>query len=313
MDPDRGRQQASAWSGGGAAWAWLTEGETPALREVVVKDGEVVKLLEPGQVRRVRAIERSVETPEGAADGPEVWMEFKDDPEPERTAAARGLYEGGMVRVNADSYREIKGKIGTLEGFTAATLIVDGKRYIAGLRDLEPVDDSKEPATGSEETGAVPNEQDSQHPGDYSVLQCCPPLVLSAQFSAWQAPRWDSRTHGSQHLASLPAQGRTQFPCRSAERNSYKQEFVSILLVGAASRIRVPSIWPGRTFQAGVGSGYYQCAGNLVVQCLSVIVPQRPCIVQQPEDKKRQSSGKATPGKGILRRPKQNDRYYAPD
>ena len=54
-------------------------------------------------MRRVRAIARSVETPEGAADGPEVWMEFKDDPEPERTAAARGLYEGGMVRVNADS------------------------------------------------------------------------------------------------------------------------------------------------------------------------------------------------------------------
>jgi hypothetical protein len=30
-----------------------------------------------------------------------------------------------------------------LERFTAVTLIVDGKRYIAGLRDLEPVDDAK--------------------------------------------------------------------------------------------------------------------------------------------------------------------------
>ena len=140
----------------GRCWAWQTEGEAPTLREVVVKDREVVKLLEPGQVRRVRAIERAVETPEGAVDGLEVWMKFQGDPEPDRTAAARGLYEGGMVRVDADSYAAIKGKVGMLERFTAATLIVDGRRYIAGLTDLVPVDDPKEPPTGTEEAEATP-------------------------------------------------------------------------------------------------------------------------------------------------------------
>ena len=33
------------------------------LQDIVVRDREVVKLLEPGQVRRVRAIARPVETP----------------------------------------------------------------------------------------------------------------------------------------------------------------------------------------------------------------------------------------------------------
>ena len=44
--------------------------------DVAVSDREVVKLLERGTVRRVRAIERAVETPEGPVGGREVWMEF---------------------------------------------------------------------------------------------------------------------------------------------------------------------------------------------------------------------------------------------
>ena len=44
--------------------------------DVVVSDGEVFKLLEPGQIRRVRAIEQAVETLEGAVDGLEVWVGF---------------------------------------------------------------------------------------------------------------------------------------------------------------------------------------------------------------------------------------------
>ena len=78
----------------GRCWAWLIEGEAPSLMDVVVSDDEVVKLLEPGQVRSVRAIERAVETPDRTVDGLEVWMEFEEDPEPDRSAAARGLREG---------------------------------------------------------------------------------------------------------------------------------------------------------------------------------------------------------------------------
>ena len=39
----------------GRCWVWLTAGEAPSLMEVVVSEAEVAKLLEPGQVRRVRA------------------------------------------------------------------------------------------------------------------------------------------------------------------------------------------------------------------------------------------------------------------
>ena len=78
----------------GRCWAWLTGGEAPALMEVAVSDGEVVKLLKPGTVRRVRAIERPVETSEGAVDGLELWMEFGGEPEADRRATARGLRGG---------------------------------------------------------------------------------------------------------------------------------------------------------------------------------------------------------------------------
>ena len=61
-----------------------------------------------------------------------------------------------MVRVNGDSYRELKGKIGMLERFTAVILIVDRKRYIARLRDLEPVDSPDESQTGTDKAESAP-------------------------------------------------------------------------------------------------------------------------------------------------------------
>ena len=124
----------------GRCWAWLTEGEAPALMDVAVGDREVVKLLEPGTVRRVRATERTVETLEGAVDGLEVWMEFGRETEPDRRATARGLWEGGKVRIAEGGLRaEINGKVATLLQFTVGTVEVDGKRYSIGLKDLEPV------------------------------------------------------------------------------------------------------------------------------------------------------------------------------
>ena len=96
----------------GRCWAWLTEGEAPSLMNVVVRDGEIVKLLEPGQVRRVRAVERTIETPEGEVDGLEVWMEFRGfraEPEPDLRATARGLWEGGE---GPHSWRTLAGQAG---------------------------------------------------------------------------------------------------------------------------------------------------------------------------------------------------------
>ena len=75
--------------------------------------GRSAKLLEPGDVRRVRAVQRVVETPEGVVDGLEVWMAFEEGPEPERSAAARGLQEGGKVLIADRAGRgEIRAKIG---------------------------------------------------------------------------------------------------------------------------------------------------------------------------------------------------------
>ena len=39
--------------------------------------GEIVKLLEPGCVRRVWAMEQNIERDEGEVDGQELWMEFR--------------------------------------------------------------------------------------------------------------------------------------------------------------------------------------------------------------------------------------------
>ena len=132
----------------GRCWAWPTGGEDPALMDVAVRDGEVVKLLVPGEVRRVRAIERPVETLEGAVDGLEVWMEFGGEPEPDRRATARGLWEGGKIRIAEGGLRaEINGKIGTLLQFTVGTAEVDGKRYSVRLKDLGPIDGPTEAET----------------------------------------------------------------------------------------------------------------------------------------------------------------------
>ena len=132
----------------GRCWAWLTEGEAPSLMNVVVRDGEIVKLLEPGRVRRVRAVERTIETPEGEVDGLEVRMEFRGfraEPEPDLRATARGLWEGGKVRIAGEHWRAKRGKIGTLLKFTTGVVEVEGKRFGAGLGKLEPLDSPDEP------------------------------------------------------------------------------------------------------------------------------------------------------------------------
>ena len=137
----------------GRCWAWLTEGVPPTLMDVVVRDREVAKLLEPGEVRRVRAVQRVVETLDGAVDGLEVWMEFEEDLEPDRSAAARGLREGGKVLIADRAGRgEIRSKIGTLVRFTMGVVEVDGRRYGLGLRDLEPLDGPTEAETATAET-----------------------------------------------------------------------------------------------------------------------------------------------------------------
>ena len=61
-------------------------------------------------------------------------MEFEGDAEPDMTAATRGIFEGEIVRVTGSSYRDTMGKIGTLEIFATATVIVDEKRYIIGAQ-----------------------------------------------------------------------------------------------------------------------------------------------------------------------------------
>ena len=110
----------------GRCWAWLTEGEAPSLMEVVVSEAEVAKQLEPGQVRRVRAKERTIETAEGEVDGLELWAEFGAEPEPDLRATARGLWEGGKVRVPPDRpWLDEEGKIGTLLRFSMASVEVD--------------------------------------------------------------------------------------------------------------------------------------------------------------------------------------------
>jgi len=127
----------------GRCWAWLTEGDAPSLMDVVVRDGEIVKLLEPGQVRRVRAMERTIEMAGGEVVGLEVWMEssgFRAESEPDDRAAAMGLREGAKVRIAERSSHERRGKIGTLLRFTAAVVEVDGKRFGTGLEKLEPLD-----------------------------------------------------------------------------------------------------------------------------------------------------------------------------
>ena len=124
----------------GRCWAWLNGDEAPALAEVVVNDAETARLLFPGQVRRVRAMVRAVETAAGRVAGLEVLTDLGWEPRTEPCAAARGLHEGGKVRiVGGTVQRQLNGKVGTLLRYTSATVEVDGRRYGVGVRGLEPV------------------------------------------------------------------------------------------------------------------------------------------------------------------------------
>lgn len=140
----------------GRCWVWLEEGGPPELRDVVVKDGEVVKLLEPGQVRRVQASERPGEAPDGGGEVLEVWIDLGREAPEDRRAAARGLFEGGMVRIVEDSFQtELAGRIGRLVRFPTATVEVDGRGHIVSINDLEPVEEP--PDSGADIGGDVPD------------------------------------------------------------------------------------------------------------------------------------------------------------
>ena len=133
----------------GRCWVWLTVGESPSLMEVVVSEAEVAKLLEPGQVRRVLAMERTIETAEGEVEGLELWAEFRAEPEPDLRATARGLWEGGKVRIPPEyPWLDEEGKIGTLLRFSAAFVEVDGRRFAIGPRDLEALESPDDSPTG---------------------------------------------------------------------------------------------------------------------------------------------------------------------
>ncbi len=139
----------------GRCWVWLEEGGPPELREVVVNDGEVVKLLTPGQVRRVRARERPDEASEDGGGVLEVWIDLGRESPEDRRAAARGLFEGGMVRIAESRLRpEISSKIGRLVRFPTAIVEVDGRGHTVSIMDLEPVEESPEP--GADTDGVVP-------------------------------------------------------------------------------------------------------------------------------------------------------------
>ena len=79
----------------GRCWAWLNGGEAPALMDVVVRNGEVARLLTSGQVRHVRAMVWAVSTPGGRVAGLDVLTDLGWEPRTDPCAAARGLYEGG--------------------------------------------------------------------------------------------------------------------------------------------------------------------------------------------------------------------------
>ena len=151
----------------GRCWAWLTEGEAPSLTDVVVRDGEIVKLLEPGQVRCVRAMERTIGKAEGEVDGLEVWMEFRGfraESETDLRATARGLWEGGKVRIAERSSHVQRGKIGTLLRFHTGVVEVDGKRFGKGLWDLEPLD-SPDESPDPVDAGVIEEPRMTEEPG----------------------------------------------------------------------------------------------------------------------------------------------------
>ncbi|MDE2781021.1 MAG: hypothetical protein OXI91_15295 [Chloroflexota bacterium] len=131
----------------GRCWVWLAEAEPPVMVDVVVPSGEVVKLLAPGQVRRVRARMRPAEASGGASSVFEIWIDLDWTPPEDRRAVARGLFEGGMVRVAENTMRDdIRGKIGRLLRFPSATVEVEGRGHVVSIMDLEPVEEPAEPA-----------------------------------------------------------------------------------------------------------------------------------------------------------------------
>ena len=133
----------------GRCWVWRAAGEVPSLMEVVVSEAEVARQLEPGQVRRVRAQERTIETAEGEVDGLELWAEARAEPGPDLRATARGLWEGGKVRISPERpWRDEEGRIGTLLRFSVALVELDGRKFAIGPRDLEPLDSPDESPTG---------------------------------------------------------------------------------------------------------------------------------------------------------------------
>ena len=152
----------------GRCWAWLTEGEAPSLTDVVVRDGEIVKLLEPGQVRCVRAMERTIGKAEGEVDGLEVWMEFRGfraESETDLRATARGLWEGGKVRIAERSSHVQRGKIGTLLRFHTGVVEVEGKRFGKGLWDLKPLD-SPDESPDPVDAGSIEEPRMTEEPGE---------------------------------------------------------------------------------------------------------------------------------------------------
>ena len=140
----------------GRCWAWLNGDEAPALAEVVVNDAETARLLFPGQVRRVRAMVRAVETAAGRVAGLEVLTDLGWEPRTEPCAAARGLHEGGKVRILGGTVQQgLSGKVGTLLRYTSATVEVDGRRYGVGVRGLEPVSGENGPEESGETAEAA--------------------------------------------------------------------------------------------------------------------------------------------------------------
>ena len=83
----------------------------------------------------------------GTVNGIVWWMELDRDREPDRREIAKGLREGGQIRIAEGGMRQaINGEVGKLVQFTVGTVEVDDKRYRIGSRDLEPVNDPANPS-----------------------------------------------------------------------------------------------------------------------------------------------------------------------
>lgn len=143
----------------GRCWVWLN-GEAPVLMDVKVCHDDVARLLEPGHVRRVRAMLAPVETPEGRVAGLNVLAYVGGVIQMDPKAAVRELEEGGKVRIGENTLRHhLWGKTGTLLRYNSATIEVEGRRYSVGVSALEPVCDPSEWQMEMDEQGeSAPNE-----------------------------------------------------------------------------------------------------------------------------------------------------------